>query len=185
MLLLTHTVLSFELFIWCNYFLCNQRWDTFFSLILKLHSCVGNIDSKLEIRVISDIFMRIREWRGNFNLYIVITSTVPKPDASQDYLIRERCSARDLNAPQRRYPTPGMRRLGILDHLLRTRYVPVDQRQLRECRRHVSCKLQRKMLISLTFVWAHSRCRLQVLTVQKYHFGTNCLWRLKTIRECV
>lgn len=84
---------------------------------------------------------------------------MPKLDASRDYLIRWRCFVRDLNAPQRRCPAPGMKKLGTLDHLLRIRYAPVDRCQLWECRRHVSCDIKMP-LFSLTW--------LQVLMIREY-----------------
>lgn len=88
-------------------------------------------------------YTNLRGRRVIVTYLIVITSSVPKPDASQDYLIRERCSAQDLNAPRRRCPAPGMKKLETLDHLLRTRYVPVDRHQLRKCRWHVSRIIKR------------------------------------------
>lgn len=106
---------------------------------------------------------------------------VPNPDASQDYLIRGPCSARDLNVLRRRCPTPGMRRLEILDHFLRTPYVPVDRRQLQKCRRYVSYIIKKIILI---FVWTHSRaiaCKwymISALTIYQKRYA-NVLMRRK------
>lgn len=64
----------------------------------------------------------VRFVRNSKAYFIIITLTVPKPDANLDYSIPGRCSARDPNVPRRRCPTLGMESFGSLDRFSRIQY---------------------------------------------------------------
>lgn len=70
--------------------------------------------------------------RNSTVYFIVITLTVPRPDANLDYSIPGRCSARDRNVPRRRCPAPGMGSSGSPDRSSGIRYVPDGPHQLQD-----------------------------------------------------